>query len=463
MEDRSSKLQNLQSEQTEFKREISLFGGINILAGIMIGSGIFYLGSYVLQYSHMSQGLALITWVVGGLVTLLCGLCFAELGAMMPKAGGNYVYLREAYGSRVAFMNGFSGFIIGNSGSIAAIAVAFIKIFRTFIEINDFQGKLIAIGMVVLLTFINYRGVKFGSWIQNFFNMAKLIPIGIILVGGLFLGKEQPNLNPIPQGASISQVVGMVALGVVATLWAYEGWTNLNAVSEEIKNPKRNIPLAIIISIVSVTVIYFLFNYSIYKVVPMERIVQMFAEGDDYLGTESAKILFGSTGNIIVTAGMLIAMFGALNGCIMVFPRYYYSMALDGMFFKSFGELHPKYKTPSKAIIASMIVSIAMIFAFGLGELTNLVTLGGLIFNALTLLSVIIFRKKYPTMERPYKVWFYPVSVIITVAVMVGLIIYTIVDNPILTLTNFIVPGIGFLIHLFMEKGMKKDQDLVTK
>lgn len=448
----STHLREMQSEKTDFKRGISLFGGINILAGIMIGSGIFYLGSYVLMYSGMSQKLSLIVWVIGGLVTLFCGLCYAELGAMLPKAGGGYVYLREAYGSRVAFMSGFSGFLIGNSGSNAALAAAFASVLGTFVPMDKWTTRLVAISAIVLLTAINYVGVKSGSLVQNIFNITKLLPIGLIMIGGFVKGKQPLNPEIVPVGTSPVKVISMIALGVVATLWAYEGWTNLNVVSEEIENPKRNLPLAIIISIAAVTVIYVLFNYSIYRVVPFATIQQMLGEGNFYLGTESARLLFGNAGSYIVGAAMLIAIFGSLNGCVMVFPRYYYSMAQDGMMFKSFGKLHPKYKTPGNAIIASMIFSCILVLLLELGDLTQLVVFSGMLFNALILFSVIIFRKKHPDLERPYKVWFYPVSVIFTVAVMIGLMVNSFIDNPVLPLLNLIVPIIGLFIHMGIEK-----------
>ena len=235
----------LTSDATEFSRDVTLFGGISILAGIMIGSGVFYLGSYVLIRSGMSMGLALIVWIVGGLVTLLSGLCYAELGTMMPKAGGGYVYLREAFGERVAYMSGMSTFIIGSSGSIAGLAIALPQALTSIFPMTELQCKLFAVLMVVLLTAVNYRGVKFGAAIQNVFMVGKLIPLVLIIICGIAMGQQTPDLTPVPAGgASIGEILSMVAFGVVATLWAFEGWTNLNTISEEIQEPRKNIPRA---------------------------------------------------------------------------------------------------------------------------------------------------------------------------------------------------------------------------
>ena len=218
MNTHSTNPENLQSEATEFRREVGLFGGISVLGGIMVGSGIFYLGSYVLMRTGMSQGLALLVWLIGGLVTLLSGICYAELGAMMPKAGGGYVYLREAFGERIAYMSGISGFVLGSSGSIAALAIAFPNLLSSLIPIPAIWSKVIAIVLIIGLSLANILGIRLGSRIQNIFMVAKLIPILVILFAGLFLGAQQPNLSLIPANQpSFGQLASMIAFAVVAT------------------------------------------------------------------------------------------------------------------------------------------------------------------------------------------------------------------------------------------------------
>jgi len=443
----------LQSETTEFRREVGLFGGISVLGGIMIGSGIFYLGSYVLMRSGMSQGLALLVWIIGGLVTLLSGICYAELGAMMPKAGGGYVYLREAFGERIAYMSGISGFVLGSSGSIAALSIAFPNLLSSIFPISNIMGKAIAIFLILGLSVANVFGIRLGSRIQNVFMVAKLIPILVILFAGLFLGTQNPNLSLMPaSNPTFGQLASMIAFSVVATLWAYEGWTNLNTISEEIKNPKRNIPLAIIIAILGVTVLYTLFNYAIYRVLPLDVISSLFQEGNFFLGTEVAGSLFGSSGKFLVSAAMAISVFGALNGCVMVFPRTYYAMAKDGLFFPGFARLHPEYKTPVNAIIASAVVSIALVLSRNLNQLTSLVVFGGFIFNSLTFYAVIVLRRKYPNLHRPYRVWLYPVSVILTIVIMIGLTINTFQEDPVTSLIGLIVPACGLILYEIISR-----------
>lgn len=444
------KIQFLQSEETNLKREISLFGGISILAGIMVGSGIFYIGSYVLLRTGLSLGLALLVWIIGGIVTMLSGLCYAELGAMMPKAGGQYVYLREAFGEKLAFMSGFSSFVLGSSGSIAALAIAFSMVLSNFFTLTNFQIKLTAIVIIIILTLLNIRGIKLSSLVQNIFLVGKIIPIVIIIGFGLIKGSQSPNLSLIPaSGESVSLIstISMIAFAVIATLWAYEGWTNLNTISEEIKSPKKNIPLAIIIAISSVTLLYTIFHYSIYKTISPEIIESSLSSGNYYLGAEAAKILLGKWGMLIVNIGMSVSIFGALNGCIMVFPRSYYAMAKDNLFFNSYKTVHPKYKTPHNAIIGSMIISILLIFMRNLDQLTLLVIFSGSLFNALTFISVLKLRKKYPTMTRPYKVWGGKITVIITTTIMILLSINTLIEDPISSTIGLIVPILGLLIY----------------
>lgn len=448
-------VKDLQSEETNLKREMGLFSSANVLIGIMVGSGIFYLGSFVLMRCGMSIGLALLVWIIGGIVTLLSGLCYAELGAMMPKAGGIYVYLRESFGEKTAFTAGVSTFILGSCGSTAAIAIAFVTVFNSFDAINfsTWAIKGIAIIAVIALTIVNVFGVKKGSIVQNIFTVGKLLPIILILFAGIFFGNESPSLSLAPtDGTEISfiSVIGMIGFATVATLWAYEGWTNLNVISEEIKKPKRNIPRAIIVSILGVTVLYTLFNLAIYRVVPMDTINSMISSENWYLGTEAAKILFGSTGATLVSVCMVIAIFGALNGCVLVFPRTCLAIARDGVLPKKCAEVHPKYKTPIIALIIHAIISIILICTRDLGQITALVTFTAMAFNTLAFVSVLKLRKKYPDMERPYRVptWI----VYVTIAIMIALMINTVWEDPITSLISVAVPIVTFGVYVLLKK-----------
>ena len=207
------------TEGSNFKKEISLFGGVSILGGIMVGSGIFYLGSYVLMRTGMSLGLALLSWIIGGAVSLLGGICFAELGASDPVAGGTTIYLSKAYSPMVGFLSGFNSWVIGGPGSIAALAIALPSALTAIIPMGSWTVKIVAIILIIILTAVNYFGVKLGSKVQNISMIAKLVPIGIIMVLGLIFGKVTPDLSMVPKTGPVSfgSIISMVAFAVVAT------------------------------------------------------------------------------------------------------------------------------------------------------------------------------------------------------------------------------------------------------
>ena len=456
-------LEQLTTEKTEFKREIGVFSGVSIIGGIMIGSGIFYLGSYVLERTNYNYGLALLAWALGGIISLLGGLCFAELGSAMPRAGGKTVYLTEAYHPCVGFLSGFADWLIGGPGSIAALAIALPTVLKSFIGISDMGIKVCAIILIIVLTIYNCFGVKLSSILQNVSMIAKLIPIILIMGGALFLGKITPDISIGQQSVSSSggSIISMIAFAIVASLWAYEGWTNLNSLAEEVKNPKRDLPLALIIGIGGITILYTLFNYAIYRVLPHDTVVSMIQDGNYYLGTEVAKKIFGNLGGVLVTLAMIVAIFGSVNGLILAQPRTYYAMAQEGHFFKCFAKLHPKYKVPVAPIIVQCIFSIILVLMRNLDQLTNLVVLQSMIFNFLTVLSVPICRKKFPKIERPYKVWFYPFSVIIIALVYMGLIFSTFFDDPVSAVVGFVVPAIGVLFYMYFDKQKRKNKSQI--
>ena len=265
-----------QKHNGQFKKVIGLFGGISLVAGMTIGSGVYYLGSYVLERTDFSFGLALLCWVIGGVVSMLGGLCFAELGASRPVAGGMTVYLSEAYHPALGFINGFSCFILTCSGSIASLAMAAVESFRGTLGLNDLAVKIIAILIIIVFTAVNLRGAKLGVAFQNFTMVARVIPLVLIIFLGIFLGDNSVDMSlsmegTRAEGGGITGAISLIGFATFASLWAYEGWTNLNTVGEEMKNPKRDLPRAIIISMGFITIIYTLFQFAIYRVLPEDQ------------------------------------------------------------------------------------------------------------------------------------------------------------------------------------------------
>ncbi|MDK2856500.1 MAG: basic amino acid/polyamine antiporter, family [Bacillota bacterium] len=450
----NSKIDELTSLKTELKRELGLWEGVSIIAGIMIGSGIFFLGSFVLQRSHLAPGLALLAWLAGGIITLLAGLCYAELGAAIPRAGGAYVYLREAYGPLMGFLSGWTSFFVSASGSISALAVAFATYFSAIVPLSPLGIKLLAIGTIIFLTFINALGVKLGGQVQNVLMIAKLLPIVIIIVAGLVFGSADNPMTVFPGGTGLLSSFGMA---LIASLWAYEGWSNVNTIAEEIKNPQRNLPLALLIAIGGVTTIYVLFNFALLKVLPAATIA-----ADAKPAAAAAKLIFGPWGASLVTLGALISIFGSTNGCVLVFPRTYYAMAKDGLFFPLFAEVHPEYRTPIPSLIASAAVAIILLYTGTFQQLTTMVVFAGWVFYTLTIVSVFILRRKYPDLPRPYKVWGYPVVPALSVLTSLFLLINCLIEDPRSSLFGLVIPALGVPAYYWFKAAQARREARLT-
>jgi basic amino acid/polyamine antiporter, APA family len=436
---------------TSLKKEIGLFGGISILAGIMIGSGIFVFGSLILVRVGYSLALSLLAWLLGGIITMFSGLTYAELGTMFPETGGYYVYLKKAYGKKVAFLSGIMNFVLSSSGSIALLALIFAEILSYVLPISSYI-KWIAAGMIILLSLVNFFGIKFGALVQKIFLVAKVIPIVAIIIIGLFMGTESVNLSLSGAGdVGFFKLLTMIGFGVVGTLWAYEGWTNLNTVAGEMKNAKKDLPKAIVIAIGLVSVLYVLFIFSIYRIISETNLIAL-AASETVLPIAAMMTLFGETGMIFVLVAVMISVFGALNGSIMVFPRVYYAMAEDKTFIKSFSKLHPKYQTPYISIIGSGLMALLLLF-FNIEELLTFVVFGGLIFNTLIFISIFIFRKKNKDLDRPYKVWGYPYVPIIAIIGMLSLLVATLIESFVPSMIGFGVLIAGYVLYqVFMKE-----------
>ena len=423
------------------RRALGLFSGVSLVAGLTIGSGIYYLGNYVLQRTNMSMGMALICWIVVGVVSILGGLCFAELGAEMPVTGGLTTYLSKAYHPALGFVNGFSAFLLTASGSIAALALAAGN------AVNGMAGgvlslwtvKCVAIGLIVLFTVLNLRGIKGAAIFQNLSMIVRFLPLALVIVLGLLFGQQNPDLSPTTaftegQSVTAASVIKMVGFATFASLWAYEGWTELNIVAGEMKRPRKDIPLAIILSMGAITLVYTLFNLAIYRILPHSEIVSVIeANEDSYLGQIAAERIMGSAGKWIVLIGMFAGIVGIVNGDVMVFPRTYYAMAKGGFFFRKMGEINEK-GVPQNAILASSGMAVLLVLFNSLQELTDwLITVTALI-NLLAIVAVLVFRIRYPDMERPYKVWGGVTVIVLAIVCFVILLVNNFISDPVTSL-----------------------------
>lgn len=456
-------------EGGEFKKAITVFGGVSIVAGIMVGSGIFYLGSYVLQRTNYDTGTALMCWVIGGIISLLGALCVSELGSSRPKAGGLTVYLNEVYHPIIGYMYGFSQWLIASPGSIAAVAIAIpTALIDFFPGLTDGKVKAIAIVLVILFTLYNILGVKEAAIMANVTLVAKIIPMVVILVAAIFIGDHMPDMSPVPvdeagNTLSFGGGIGVVCFAVLATLWAYEGWSNVANIGEEMKNPKRDLPLALIIGVAAVALLYFFFNFAIYRVIPIEEAKTMIENDQVYLGTEVAKRLFGNAGSILVVVTMLLAMLSSLNGQVLAFARIGYAMAEEGHFFKSQGKLS-KRGVPAISLITQCVLSCILIMMRSLDQLTTLVVFLGMIGTVLGVAGVLVNRYRFPELEKPYKVPGGPVVVVITTLIFVALMINNFIEDPIMSILGLIiVPAIGAGIYIYYGKKEKAEKVAVNQ
>lgn len=436
----------------QLKKDIGLLAGVSILTGIMIGSGIFFFGTVVFGLASNSLGLSLLAWLLGGIVTLVSALSYAELGTLFPNTGGYYVYLRKAYGKPVAFLSGWMNFFLSSSGSITTLAFLFAYIFVVGplqLDYNLDLIRTIALAVILLFGAINYFGVKLGSMTQIVFTVAKLLPIFVIIGLGLFLGTQSVDLSltsPTPD-LDLGILLSGFTFAIARTLFAYEGWTNLNTVAGEMKNPRRDLPLALLISVLLVTAVYLLFVFALYRVLDVNFLISQVS-----LGVNNQAIFF-AVGTVLqgdyslwVMIAILISILGAINGTLLAFPRVYFAMAEDGTMPNVFGHTS-KYGTPDVAILGSVIVAGLLLF-FDVDTLLTFVLLPALVFNTLIFFSVFIFRKTMPNVERPYRVWGYPVVPAIAILGMVILLVTTFINSfiPSLIGLGVLVVGLGVLI-----------------
>lgn len=457
-------------QEGNFKKSIGVFGGISIVAGIMIGSGIYFVGSFVLERTNFSAGWSIIAWIVGGLVTIAAGLCFAELGASMPVAGGQTVYLSEAYAPVFGFLNGFSTFILTGCGGVAALSLVAVKayerVFRanTDFEMGDVTVKILAIIIILALMGLNLLGAKEMMIYQNFSMVIRVIPVLMVIFVGLSTGNQPLDLSLSTVGTSaedggITGFISLVGFATFASLWAYDGWYNLNTVAEEMKNPRRDLPLSIIISIGGVTVLYVLFNLAVFKVLPHGDILSMLDVDEDfqdlYLGSEVVFRTLGHPGLIILLVCMTIGIIGTANGSVLCDPRMYYAMAKENYFPKIFMHLDKKRGVPTYGILFECGLAIIFVLFNSLEDLVDLLLFAISILNLLTIYAVLRLRKKYPDMERPYKVWGGRVTVYITSVVYIILMINEFMDAPRAGIIGLAVMAAGLLVYLYFWKKNK--------
>ncbi len=413
------------SDQPKLKRVLSLLDATMINAGGIIGSGIFMVPAAVAMFTG-SASLFFMVWIAGGIVSLFGALSVAELGAAMPRAGGQYVYLSEAYGPVWGYLYGWSAIAVINTASIAAVGVAFSEYLRFFFPITDISIKGIAVATIVLLTIINILDVKSGARFQNLFTISKLGAIfGIIILGLVMEGGSNQNLSPFFSDQSFTELVGPLGLAMVSVLWTFDGWIFITYVAGEVKNPGRNIPLSLIFCMLIVVTIYLLLNYVLIYTLGFTGM-----NGSDLVVSDSASVFLGNKGAAIVTLIILISLIGANNGFVLTSARINYAMAKDKLFFHQASQIHPRFKSPANALIIQCVWACLLTFTGTFNQLITYIIFASWIFYGMSAGAVIILRNKKPDMERPYKTPVYPWIPIIFILFAIFLTINTIMEAP---------------------------------
>ncbi len=445
----------MSDSHTSFKQSLGLVDATMIVAGSMIGSGIFIVSSDITRHVG-SAGWLIMVWVVTGFMTITAAVSYGELSGMFPKAGGQYVFLKEAFNPLAGFLYGWSLFAVIQTATIAAVGVAFARFTAYFIpEVGEGNiiadlgflkisaAQILAIAMIVFLTYTNTKGVKGGKIIQTTFTTAKLLALfGLVVFGFLLVkhsfwhenwqtgftamqdlgvngeGKVATEWKPI----TIGVLIGAFAAGMTGSIFSSDAWNNVTFIAGEIKNPKRNIGLALFLGTLIVTVIYLATNLMYLNAVPLQQIA--FAP-NDRVAVVASEQFFGDAGTKVIAALIMVSTFGCNNGLILAGARVYYAMAKDRLFFKKTGELN-KFSVPEYGLWIQCIVASLLCLSGSYSDLLTMISFVVVIFYVATIIGIFVLRKKRPDADRPYKAFGYPVLpvmyIILAVAFCIGLV-----------------------------------------
>ncbi len=482
----------MKTGDNSFKASLGLIDATMLVAGSMIGSGIFIVSADMAR-SLGSSGYLIALWVVSGLITVFAALSYGELAGMMPKAGGQFVYLQKAYGDLVAFLYGWGVLAVIQTGVIAAVAVAFAKftgVFIPFFSVDNIvttvfgieisTAQLLAISTIVILTLINNYGLRNGKVIQLIFTSAKLIALLTLILIGLAVGLHDGNLQSNFQHAfdakrtilnddgsiTVTALTGiglLLALGtaIIGPLFSHDAWNYVTFIAGEIRNPKKNIPLSLFIGTLIVTILYSLSNVAYLALLPLTgdphatdvaaQGIQFAGGGTDRVGTAAASVIFGNAAAYIMAGLIMISTFGCNNGIILSGARLYYAMGEQGLFFKRASKLN-KHNVPGFALSVQCIWASLLCLSGTYGDLLNYTTFASLLFYVVTIIGLFILRKKYPDAERPYKAFGYPVIPALYILIALSICIILLITTPETSVPGLFIVGLGFPIYLMVRK-----------
>jgi len=380
---------------------LGLMDALSIVIGIVIGAGIFIVPNLVAREIH-SVSLIIVVWVVAGVVSFFGALACAELGAMLPATGGQYVFLREAWGPLVGFLCGWSMFLVARTAQVAWLAVTLALYFSYFVPLSPLLSKLMGLAAIALFAIINYRGVALGAAVQKLFTSAKVVGL-LVIIGSAFLwhGKAVAQVSSGPGGFSVSSL----GVALIACVLAYDGWIQMTFVAGEIRNPQRNVVLALALGTAACVAIYLLANLAYMRVLSLPEIA-----ASEHVAASVASRVLGPVGGAAVALIILVSIIGTLNGCFLTSPRLYFAQARDGLFLRKFGEIHSRFKTPHFAIAAQAVWAAALLISGSYETLLDYAMFALWLSYGVMVAGVMVLRHTHPQTPRPYRMWGYPVT-----------------------------------------------------
>lgn len=444
----------MNSQKHELKRDLGLAAALAIVIGTVIGSGIFRVPQTMIN-SVGTVHMVFLVWVAGGALSLAGALTYAELAAAMPGAGGEYVYLTEAWGPVWGFLYSWTQMWVAKSGSIATLATAFfeytahfIPVFeKTWIVAGPFPikyGQVFALVLILALGLVNYFGVRFGGAVQVAMTAVKVALILFVILAGVFYSHPAPGGTPPPGVPPLA--TGFVA-ALVAALWAYDGWNNVGMVASEVKNPRRNLPLALILGTSLVIAIYMMANWAYFRVLTPAEV-----GAHKLVAAEMMQRIQGPAGAALVSVAAMISIFAALNGSILTGARVPYAAARDGLFFAAAARVHPVFRTPGVSILMMSGWAALLVLSGKYDDLFNFVIFGSWILYAMAAASVFVLRKKRPDLDRPYKTVGYPVVPILFLIGAAALELSTLRDRPAQSLAGIALILLGLPFYFYWKR-----------
>lgn len=452
------KKRSFEPGQEELLRRLSIFDATMIVSGAIIGAGIFINPAESARFLESSSQLLLV-WILAGVIAFLGGLCFAELGSLFIHSGGQYLYLKVAFAPWLGFLFGWTLFTTIQTGAIAAVAVTCARFLGLLIAIPDKATVFVAAAIIWFLSFINFFGIKPGSLIQNIFTVLKIVALISLIFLGIYVSLSSPpkniSLGPLFPNRFNFSFFSALGLALMPALFSYGGWQNLNFVAGEVKNPRRGLPLAIILGVSIVVVVYILTNWFYVIALPFDSLRSSTRVAADAVGA-----IMGNKGSRLISLAIVISTFGITNVFILTGPRVYQAMAKEGAFLPLAAHLHPRFQTPHFSIFLQSAWASGLLFSNTYGQLLQYVTFGDWIFFGLTSLALIELRKKILEQPGIYRVWGFPFVPIIFAAISFAVVVNVFISRPLKSLIGTAIILFGLPLYwLSRKKFLPEDQN----